>query len=73
MVQMIKNLPSMRETQIRSLGWEDFLEKGMVTYSYILVWRTPWTEKPGSLVSGDEKSHTQLNESLSTQKVNIGH
>ena len=35
-VQMVKNLPSMRETQIRSLGWEDFLEKEMATYSYIL-------------------------------------
>ena len=38
-------------TQVRSLGWEDFLEKGMATHSSILVWRTPWTEEPGRLQS----------------------
>ena len=47
--QTVKNLPAMQETQVRSLGWEDPLEKGMATHSGILAWRIPWTEKPGSL------------------------
>ena len=46
--QMLKNLPAMQETQVRSLGWDDPLEKGMATYSSILSWRIPWTEKPSS-------------------------
>ena len=51
MVQMVKNLPAMKETWVRSLGWEDPLEKGMATYSSILAWRISWTEKPGGLQS----------------------
>ena len=39
------------ETQIRSLGWKDPLEKGMATHSNILAWRIPWTEEPGRLHS----------------------
>ena len=39
----------MQETQVQSLGQEDLLEKGKATHSSILVWRIPWTEKPGSL------------------------
>ena len=45
--QMVKNLPIMQETQVRSLGWEDPLEKGMAIYSNILAWRILWTEEPG--------------------------
>ena len=41
--QLVKNLPAMQETWIRSLGWEDPLEKGKATHSIILVWRIPWT------------------------------
>ena len=41
--QLVKNLPAMRETQLRSLGWEDPLEKGKATHSSILAWRIPWT------------------------------
>ena len=41
---MVKNLPAMRETWVRSLGQEDPLEKGMATHSSILAWRIPWTE-----------------------------
>ena len=41
--QLIKNLPAMQETWVRSLGWEDPLEKGMATHSSILAWRIPWT------------------------------
>ena len=50
-VQMVKNLPVMQETWVRSLGQEDSLEKGMVTHSSILAWRTPWTEELGGLQS----------------------
>ena len=49
--QMVKNLPAMWETQVRSLGWEDPLEKEMVTHSSILAWRSPWTEEAGELQS----------------------
>ena len=45
MAQMVKGLPAMRATQIRSLGWEDLLEKAMATHSSILAWRIPWTEE----------------------------
>ena len=41
--QLVKNLPAMWETWVRSLGWEDPLEKGKATYSTILAWRIPWT------------------------------
>ena len=41
--QVVKNPPSMRKTWLRSLGWDDPLEKGMATDSSILAWRTPWT------------------------------
>ena len=41
--QLVKNPPTMRETWVRSLGWEDLLEKGKATYSGILAWRIPWT------------------------------
>ena len=43
---MVKNLSVMQETQVLSLGWEDTLEKGMVTHSSILAWKIPWTEEP---------------------------
>ena len=48
----VKNLPAVqepRETQVRSLGWEDPLEEGMATHSSILGWRIPWTEEAGEL------------------------
>ena len=48
---MVKNLSAIQETQVQSLGWEDPLEKGMVTHCSILAWRTPWTEEPGGLLS----------------------
>ena len=46
-----KNLPAMQETRVRSLGWEDPLEKEMATHSCMLAWRIPWTEEPGGLQS----------------------
>ena len=47
--QMVKNLPAVQETQVRSLGWEDPLVKGMATHSCMLAWIIPWTEEPGGL------------------------
>ena len=49
--QMVKNLPEMQETWVRSLDWEDPLEKGMATHSSVLAWSTPWTEEPSGLLS----------------------
>jgi len=47
--QTVKNLPAMRETWVRFLGWKDPLEEGVATHSSILAWRIPWTEEPGKL------------------------
>ena len=49
--EMVKNLPAMQETRIRSLSREDPLEKGMVTHSSMLAWRIPWTQETGGLQS----------------------
>ena len=49
MAQTVKHLPTMRETWVQSLGWEDPLEKEMATHSSVLAWRTPWLEEPGGL------------------------
>ena len=51
MAQVIKNLPEIQETWVRSLGLEDPLEKGKATYSSILAWKIPWSEEPGRLQS----------------------
>ena len=51
LAQVVKHLPVMRETWIRSLGQEDPLEKDMATHSSTLAWRIPWTEEPGRLQS----------------------
>ena len=48
---MVKNLPTLRETWVQSLGWDDSLEKGMATHSSILPGESPWTEGPGGLQS----------------------
>ena len=49
--QTVKRLPTMRETRVQSLGWEDPLEKEMATHSSILAWKIPWMEKPGRIQS----------------------
>ena len=49
--QLVKNLPAVQETWVRSLGQEDPLEKEMATHSSILAWKIPWTEEPGGLQS----------------------
>ena len=48
---MVKRLPTMQETGVQSLGWEDLLEKEMETHSSILAWRIPWMEEPDKLQS----------------------
>ena len=49
--QMVKRLRTTRETWVRSLGWEDLLEKETATHTGILAWKIPWTEEPGRLQS----------------------
>ena len=51
LAQSVKNLPAIQQTQVRSLGQEDPLEKEIATHSSILAWRIPWTEEPGGLQS----------------------
>ena len=61
--QMVKRLPTMWETQVRSLGWEDPLEKEMATHPSILAWEIPWTEDPVRLQSiGVAERWTRLND-----------
>ena len=60
--QMVKRVPAIRETRVRSLGWEDPLEKEMATRSSILAWRIPRTEEPGRLQSMGSQSWTQLSD-----------
>ena len=55
---MVKNLPTVQETQVQSLGQEDVLEKEMATRSSILAWKIPWTEEHGRLQSMGQQSWT---------------
>ena len=48
---MVKRLPAMWEIQVKSLGWEDLLEKEMAAHFSILAWKIPWMEEPGRLQS----------------------
>ena len=57
--QTVKCLPTVLETWVRALGWEDPLEKEMETHSSTLAWKIPWTEEPGRLQSmGSQESDT---------------
>ena len=49
--QMVKHLPTMQDTCVRSLGWEDPLEKEMASHSSVFAWRILWTEEPDGLQS----------------------
>ena len=51
MAQKVKRLPTMQETQVQSLDWEDLLEKERATHSSILAWKIPWIEEPTGLQS----------------------
>ena len=66
MVFLVGNPLAMQDSQVRSLGWEDSLEKGMAAHSSILAWRIPWTEEPGGLCGIAESDMT---EQLSTGTV----
>ena len=55
--QMVRNLPEMQETWVRSLGWEDPMEKEMATHSRVPAWRIPWTEGPSRLQSHQSIGH----------------
>ena len=61
MAQTVKCLPATWETQVRSLGWDDPLEKEMATHSSTMAWKIPWTEEPGRLQFMGSQSRTQLN------------
>ena len=69
----MKRLPAMPETRVRSLGWEDPLEKEMATHSSILVWRIPWKEEPTRLhtVHGVAKSRTRLSDFTFTSIIRV--
>ena len=66
---MVKNPPAMQETQVRSLGQGELLEKGMATHFSILAWRIPWTEEPGGLQSMESQSQTQLSVHVHIWKI----
>ena len=66
--QMVKNLPAMRETWVRSLDQEDPLEEGMATQSSVLAWRIPWTER--NLASYSPRGHK---ESDTTEQLSTAH
>ena len=68
MAQMVKDVPAMQETWVRSLGPEDPLEEEMAAHSSILAWRIPWTEEPGGPRHGvaepnvtEQLTHTHVN------------
>ena len=60
MAQIVKNLPAVPETQVRSLGREDLLEKEMALHSSIFAWKILWTEEPGRLQSMELQSQARL-------------
>ena len=60
--QTLKAFAAMRETQVRSLAWDDPLEKEMATHSSVLAWRIPWMEEPGGLQSTGFRSQTRLSD-----------
>ena len=56
---MLKNPPAIRETKVRSLGWEDPLEKGTAAHASILAWKMPGTEEPGGLAPSQQPPCSQ--------------
>ena len=66
---MVKCLPTMQETWVRSLGQKDPLEKGIGTHSSILAWRIPWLEEPGELYSPWGCKESDMTEQLTLLSV----
>ena len=62
MAQRLKRLPAVQETRVRSLGWEDPLEKEIATHSSVLAWRISWRVEPGRLQSTGSQNRTQLSD-----------
>ena len=62
MAQVVKNLPTVQETWVQSLGQEDPLEEEVATHSSILAWKIPWSEEPGELQSIESQKVTQLSD-----------
>ena len=62
--QTVKRLHTIRETWVRSLGWEDLLEKEIATHSSTLAWKIPWTEEPGGLQSTGSGKESDTTERL---------
>ena len=69
--QMVKRLPAVWETQVRSLGWADPLEKEMATHFSTLAWKIPWMEAPGRLPSMGSQSRTRLSNFIFTILISI--
>ena len=69
MARRLKHLPAMQKTWVRSLGWEDPMEKEMATHSSILAWEIPWTEEPG----GSQRVRHDLATKPQQQKVTDTH
>ena len=59
---MVKRLSTMWETRVRSLGWEDSLEKETAIHSRTIAWKIPWTEEPGRLQPLESQSRTRLSD-----------
>ena len=70
---MVKHLSTMRETRVRSLGWEDPLEKEMAIHSSTIAWKIPWTEEPGRLQSMVSQSRTRLSDFTSLRVTYKAH
>ena len=70
-VQLVKNLLTMWEIWIRSLGWEDPLEKEMATHSSILAWKISWTQKPGELKTMGSQTVGHPKESDRTEQLSL--
>ena len=69
---MVKRLSTMRETWVRSLGWEDSLEKEMATHSTTLAQKIPWTEEPGAGYSPWGRKESDMTERLNFTIKDIG-
>ena len=70
--QSVKNLPAVQKTRVRSLSWEDPLEKEMATHSSTLAWRIPWRKEPGRLQSmGSQRVSTVLSDFTFTFTLSI--
>ena len=71
MAQMVKSLPTIWETWVQPLGWEDLLENALAVHSSILAWRIPWMEEPGRLQSMGSQSRTRLSDFTFTLRFTL--